>query len=206
MGGIYTLGIQPGTVIRGNHLHHIWSQAYGGWGVYLDEGTSHLIVEHNLVHDTKDAPFNIHYARENIVRHNIFARGSHALASIYRIEDHRSANFFNNILLGPSDRLFSGGYRGDVRDAIESNANCIWFPGGKPAPCGHPATRKDVPHKFSWATWKTAGHDSLSIIADPKITEGKRTWTLAKNSPVFKLGFKPWDWSKCGVRPKGKRG
>jgi hypothetical protein len=39
MGGIYTLGVQPGTVVRGNHLHHIWSHDYGGWGIYLDEGT-----------------------------------------------------------------------------------------------------------------------------------------------------------------------
>jgi hypothetical protein len=205
MGGIYTLGIQPGTVIRGNHLHHIWSKDYGGWGIYLDEGTSHLVIEHNLVHDTKDAPFNIHYGRENVVRHNILARGSHALASVFRVEAHRSANFFNNILLGPSDVLFSGGYQGDIRDALVSNANCIWFPGGKPAASGHPATRKDAQRKISWTQWKQAGHDSLTLIANPKISEGEKTWTLAQNSPALKLGFKPWDWSKCGVRPKGKR-
>lgn len=205
MGGIYTLGIQPGTVIRGNHLHHIWSQAYGGWGIYLDEGTAHLIVEHNLVHDTKDAPFNIHYARENVVRHNIFARGQHALASVYRVEDHRSANFFNNLLLGPSQKLFSGGYKGDIRDALESNANLFWSPGGQLPPSGHPDTRKDVPLRLNLAAWKKAGHDSLSLIADPKLTEGKKTWKLAKSSPALKLGYKPWDWSKCGVRPKEKR-
>ncbi len=205
MGGIYTLGIQPGTVIRGNHLHHIWSQAYGGWGIYLDEGTAHFLVEHNLVHDTKDAPFNIHYGRENVVRNNIFARGAHALASVYRVEAHRSASFFNNVLIGPSEKLFAGGYRGDIRDALVSNANLIWFPGAKLPPCGHPATRKDVPLKFSWSAWKQAGHDALTVIADPKVTEGRKTWTFAKNSPALKLGFQPWDWSKCGVRPPGKR-
>ena len=205
MGGIYTLGVQPGTVIRGNHVHHIWSQAYGGWGIYLDEGTAHFLVEHNLVHDTKDAPFNIHYGRENVVRHNILARGQHSLTSVYRVEEHRSANFFNNILVGPSERVITGGYKGDIRDALESNANCIWFDGGKLPPCGHPGTRKDVPLKFSWSEWKKAGHDALTVIANPKLTEGRKTWTLAKNSPAFKLGFKPWDWSKCGVRPKTQR-
>jgi len=205
MGGIYTLGVQPGTVIRGNHLHHIWSQAYGGWGVYLDEGTSHLLVEHNLVHDTKDAPFNIHYGRENVVRYNIFARGQHALASVFRVESHISANFFNNILVGPSQMLFSGGYQGDIRDALVSNANCFWSPDGKLPPSGHPDILKDTPHRLSWTAWAKAGHDSLSLIADPKLTEGKKTWRLAKNSPALKLGFKEWDWSKCGVRPKTKR-
>ncbi len=208
MGGIYTLGVQPGTVLRGNHLHHIWSQAYGGWGIYLDEGTAHLIVEHNLVHDTKDAPFNIHYARENVVRHNIFARGQHALASVYRIEPgSMSATFLNNILVGPSGKLFSGGYKGDIsRGALESNANCFWFPDGKFAPSGHPDTRTDVPHNISYAAWRRTGHDALSIVADPKLTEGRKTWRLAPNSPALKLGFKPWDWSKCGPRPPAKRG
>jgi hypothetical protein len=65
--------------------------------------------------------------------------------------------------------------------------------------------RKDVPRHLSLTAWKKAGHDSLSLVADPKLTEGKKTWRLAKNSPALKLGFKPWDWSKCGVRPQGKR-
>jgi hypothetical protein len=62
-----------------------------------------------------------------------------------------------------------------------------------------------VPRKFSWTAWKQAGHEALSIIADPKLTEGKKTWRLAKNSPALKLGFKPWDWSKAGVRPVNAR-
>jgi len=57
----------------------------------------------------------------------------------------------------------------------------------------------------AWAAWRKAGHDSLSIIADPRITEGRKTWRLAGNSPALKLGFKPWDWSKCGPRPPGQR-
>jgi hypothetical protein len=208
MGGIYTLGVQPGTIVRGNHLHHIWSHDYGGWGIYLDEGTSHLIVEHNLVHDTKDAPFNIHYARENVVRHNIFARGQNALASVSRVEPgHFSATFVHNILLGPSNRLYYGGYKGDVsQGALEANANCLWSPGGTLPPSGHPKTHPGkAPFQISLTRWRRAGHDQTSLIADPKITEGRKTWRLAKNSPALKLGFKPWDWSKCGPRPKAQR-
>src|SRR5262249_4189600 len=33
MGGIYTLGLQPGTVIRANRFHDIAAHAYGGWGI-----------------------------------------------------------------------------------------------------------------------------------------------------------------------------
>lgn len=208
MGGIYTLGVQPGTVVRGNHLHHIRSHDYGGWGIYLDEGTSHLTVEHNLVHDTKDACFNIHYGRENIVRHNIFARGQNALVSFSKVEPgHYSATLINNILIGPSNRLYYGGYQGNIADgAIQANINCLWSPGGKLPSSGHPKSKsKGQPFKISFPQWKKAGHDAASVVADPKITEDKKTWSLAKNSPAHKLGFKPHDWSKCGVRPKSKR-
>ncbi len=205
MGGIYTLGVQPGTVIRGNHLHHIWSQDYGGWGIYLDEGTSHLLVEHNLVHDTKDAPFNIHYARENVVRFNIFARGGNSLTSVSRIEEGQiSANYFNNIVVGPSRSLFSGGYMGNIANgALISNANCFWDPSGRlPASINPRAEARELPARITWTAWRKAGHDSLSIVCDPGLTEGKKTWRLSKRSPVLKLGFKPWDWSGCGPRPK----
>jgi len=205
MGGIYVLGVQPGTVLRGNHIHHVRSHDYGGWGVYLDEGTSHVVVEHNLVHDTKDAPFNIHYGRENVVRNNIFARGANSMVSVYRVDPGAfSASFFANILIGPGARLYAGGYAGDIsKGALFAAGNCIWFPGGRLASSGNPKNRKDgVPKSLSFAAWRKLGHDRNSIVADPRVTEGRRTWRLAKNSPALKLGFVPYDWSSCGRRKK----
>jgi hypothetical protein len=208
MGGIYTLGVQPGTVVRGNHLYRIWSHDYGGWGIYLDEGSSHVLVEHNLVHDTKHAPFNIHYARENVVRYNILARGKNALVSVSNVEpEHFSASFFNNIVVGPSAALYCGGYRGNIADgALVANANVLWSPDGRLPACANPRTKTPgVPRTVSFAAWRKAGHDLLSLVADPKLTEGRKTWTVAKNSPALKLGFVPYNWSTCGVRPKSKR-
>ena len=104
--------------------------------------------------------------------------------------------------------LFKGGYRDDIsRGALVSNANCFWFPGGKLAPSLNPEThlKEGNRHKISYAAWRKAGHDQLSLVADPRITEGRKTWRVAKNSPALKLGFVPHDWSKCGPRPKGRR-
>ena len=32
MGGVYLLGIAPGTVVRRNHIHDVRCRNYGGWG------------------------------------------------------------------------------------------------------------------------------------------------------------------------------
>lgn len=45
-GGIYTLSNQPGSIIRGNHIHHV-----PACGIYLDEGSGFIEVSGNLVYD-----------------------------------------------------------------------------------------------------------------------------------------------------------
>ncbi|RJL32914.1 right-handed parallel beta-helix repeat-containing protein [Bailinhaonella thermotolerans] len=73
-GAIYTQGPQPGTVISGNYLNR---SAFGnterdGNGVYLDEQSSHIRVERNVI--TRVAYKWVSnwagYGVENIARHN----------------------------------------------------------------------------------------------------------------------------------------
>lgn len=51
-GGIYTLGWQPGTIIRGNLIHDNHKSAFacsdGQCGLYFDEGSSDFLVEDNV--------------------------------------------------------------------------------------------------------------------------------------------------------------
>jgi hypothetical protein len=46
-GGVYTLGNQPGTVIRANHIHN---NPGAPGGIYLDEGSGYIEVTGNLVY------------------------------------------------------------------------------------------------------------------------------------------------------------
>ena len=57
-GGIYTLGQQPGTTLRGNVIHDISCYGYGAWGIYPDEGSSEIRIENNLVCGTKKAAYS----------------------------------------------------------------------------------------------------------------------------------------------------
>jgi hypothetical protein len=60
-GGVYTLGRQPGTVIRGNFIHDCKPAVGGrGWlqGIYLDEGSADIEVVGNLVRGMKPLACN----------------------------------------------------------------------------------------------------------------------------------------------------
>jgi len=55
-GGIYTLGFQPGTVIRANHIHDVLRsplcQAAPNNGMFIDEGSKGFLFERNLIYKT----------------------------------------------------------------------------------------------------------------------------------------------------------
>ena len=65
------LGVQPGTVLRGNLIHDIEKSNYGGWAIYPDEGSAHLLIENNVCYRTNGEIFHQHYGRENVIRNNI---------------------------------------------------------------------------------------------------------------------------------------
>ena len=50
-GGIYTLGLQAGTVLRNNVIHDStgWEGAWWGNGIYHDNGSSEMLDENNFI-------------------------------------------------------------------------------------------------------------------------------------------------------------
>lgn len=193
MGGIYTLGVQPGTVLRNNLIHHVEAFAYGGWGIYPDEGSSEILIEDNVVYACKSSGFHQHYGRDNVVRNNIFAMNSENQLMRTRAEDHKSFTFERNIIYWSTGNLLGGNWSGE---GYSFDRNLYWLTGGRPIRFG------------SWSIdqWREKGQDAASAIADPlfvNVTEGD--YTLRPESPAFRLGFEAIDLSSVGPRPPGLR-
>jgi hypothetical protein len=58
----------------------------------------------------------------------------------------------------------------------------------------------------TWEQWRARGHDTNSVIADPLfVAPATFDLRLQPESPALKLGFKPIDLSRVGVRPEAQR-
>jgi hypothetical protein len=186
MGAIYTLGTQPGTILRNNFIHEVIPSVYGGWGIYADEGSSHILIENNIVYHCKSAAFVQHYGQDNLVRNNIFALDDEHEMARTRKEDHLSFRIEHNIIYAHQKSILGGNWEGDQFDI----GNNLYYVVGNVAP--------DFAGT-SFAAWKTAGHDQHSIIADPLFVDAEHfNFTLRSSSPAFKTSFHAIDKSQVG--------
>ncbi len=182
MGGIYLLGHQQGTVVEYNRIHDVTSAHYGGWGIYTDEGSSHITIENNVVFRTKCESFHQHYGSDNHLRNNIFVDGDGALR-FSRPESHCGAVLEQNILVTKGEPLC--GPESRMQPMLSQN-NLIW----NGTDC--PVMVDGFGLKLNFADWQKAGKDAGSMAADPCFTDAAQDdYTLLPNSPALALGFEP---------------
>jgi hypothetical protein len=70
--GIYTLGRQPGTILRGNVIHDVAVNAGRAEsnGIFMDEGSSEMLVESNVIYNIAKSPIRFHKSGKNTLRNN----------------------------------------------------------------------------------------------------------------------------------------
>ncbi len=204
MGGIYTLGVQPGTVLRNNLIHDVRSAHYGGWCIYPDEGSSHLLIEHNVCYDADRNAFHQHYGRENVVRNNIFAFGGEAVCTYSQHEPHRGFSFTRNILVTAGKPVWNRVRRNEnlglalERERLVADLNLIYDS------TGADLFVESGGAPYGLEQWRQAGLDVHSLCGDPCFADlAGRDLTLTEASPAWSLGFEPIDLRQVGPRADG---
>jgi hypothetical protein len=188
MGGIYTLGVSPGTVIRGNRFHDVDAFGYGGWGIYLDEGSSGILAENNITYNTQSPGYRIHYGRDNTAVNNIFALSEEAPLGRARSEPHLHFTIERNLIYWERGQALGENWEG-TRDNFRLDYNLYW--------CPKPNLRLLAGKTFE--QWQASGQDTNSLMADPLFVDpAKGDFRLKDGSPAEKIGFKPIDIAAIG--------
>lgn len=180
MGGIYNLGVSPGTILRRNYIADVKSRGYGGWGIYLDEGSTKVLVEDNVVERTTTGGFHQHYGRDNLIRNNVFAfAGKDGQVIRSRKGDHLSFRFERNVVVWkPGVDLLGGG--GKTYQNVDFERNLLWRVDGK----------GELP----------AGLSASNLLATPQIKFGPRGLEIEGKSPANGLGIVPFSLKGIGPR------
>lgn len=186
MGGVYIVSEATGTHVNNNTIHHIYSDTYGGWGLYTDEASTAVVMENNLVYACKTSGFHQHYGKDNIIRNNIFAFNLKGQLQLTRVEKHRSFEFKNNIVYTNKGEMLLGNFK---EANVDMDKNCYW----------HTQNKNPFFQDLHFSEWQKH-KDKHSVLEDPLFVDAMNYDFRLKSMKVArKIGFKPFDYEKAGV-------
>jgi Right handed beta helix region len=195
MGGIYLIGRAPGTVCEHNVVEDVTTAEYGGCGIYLDEGSTGVVVRDNLVCRAQTDGLHVHYGEANLVENNIFVGGSLVKKGltnqvrVTRAEPHLTLTFRRNIVVWTKGVLT----RRDAKWAVARIArdhNLYFRPGAQSVDFAGMTLRE----------WEASGRESGSVVADPRFVDPEAgDYRVRPDSPAIALGFVPFDPREAGV-------
>ncbi len=108
-GGIYMLGLQPGSKIENNHIHDVKinaGQAESN-GMFLDQGTTDIVVAGNLIYNIAKSPLRFHMATTNLVSNNfLFCRNGNPPIR-YNTTNEEDIEKVNNYVFAEQDENYN---------------------------------------------------------------------------------------------------
>jgi hypothetical protein len=191
-------------MIRNNVIHDVYSYSNGtpGWGVYLGCETRDTEVENNIVYRTSES-VHVWYADRNIIMaNNIFIDGEISQINYQNPQHlkHENVKALRNIICytKADSELFR--ISGERSVPVESDYN-VYFCAENGVMEGD--VIRGLPDVNTFEEWQEHGFDTHSIVGDPLfVDEANDDYSLKPNSPALKLGFKPIDISKVGLKGK----
>lgn len=185
LAGIYIGGgDSPGTKVRNNLVHHVYTYTYGAGGIYTDEGASNITIEDNVVHDVGTG-YQHNFGTGNVVRNNVFTSLREAVTSVSRELPNSSFTFENNVVVIDDGQMLDPG---SVGAKYQFDRNLYWVPTGRPLRVSG----------LTFDEWKGRGQDVHSSVADPLFSESGEL-TLQPQSPAYGLGIHKVDVSAAGL-------
>ncbi len=190
-GGIYTLGVSPGTVLRCNWLSDLvpYNPQRMFNGLYLDEGSSYIRAENNVVQKADGMGLLLNFGAKNWILNNY-------LDNTFGLQIERNTDTFgrriplslifehnvvvvdgNNVLPKCSD----AGWR--------FNHNVYW------------SLRGIAPtiHGDNFAQWQSSGQDNSSVVASPGLIKTADFISAEDGSPACQVGFHPIEIGNIGL-------
>ena len=187
MGGIYLLGRQSGTVVCENRIHDVKCHDYGAWGIYLDEGSSNMTVENNVIYNTGEESVHLHYGRDNVIRNNILYGNNSSTFSTSRVEYHNQAVLENNVMLTRGVDILSGNCFNIMKPNVNKSIICDLERENAVMMVEEEGKSYSVKQWESLFDW-----DCKNVEVDPSIPRlDEYDFSISPNSPILDLGFKP---------------
>ncbi len=191
-GGIYTLGRQTGTVIRGNVIHDVFpymGRPAMAWGLYFDQASNGLTVEKNLVYNTLTGGVMNTGSHGNTICNNVFALSAWQAAWRYKFVQGPPSRVQRNIFYLTQGELF---HDDEGRNDTQSlwDFNLYWRTDGLPMEFYDADLRQ----------WQAKGLDQHGLVADPRFRDPARgDFTLAEDSPARALGIESLQPERAGL-------
>lgn len=192
LGGIYTLGESEGTYIHHNIISDVKVKNADGWGLYLDEGTTGIIAENNVI-ERCTSGFHQHYGSNNIICNNIFSWGEKSQITLSKVKEDYPLTFSHNFILFETGLLMNGDAVMNTKYCIKNN--CYW------------KVSEGLPKigNLDLITW-LQHRDTTSVFKNESLRYSRKNVTrLLERSVCNAVGFHKFNCNNVGAYKNKKR-
>ena len=195
---------RSGSVIRSNVVHDVGGYSsifdkptFLSWGIYLDSYAGGYEVRDNIVYRNSHGGLMIQGGKDNYVHNNIFVGSTLRQMQLNNFRSNSTGNRVvrNVVCYSAPDALLMVAYR-PAQEVWQVDSNLYFHTAGKPL-LVQTAGGNPIP----FAAWQQNGFDVHSLVAAPLFVDpAKDNYALRPESPALKLGFKPIETTRIGLR------